>query len=349
MPWTKIRPDADEPDYGLDAAGHGRRLGHAAALREALALALTLDERVFVMGQGVDDPGGMFGATRGLHQQFGGERVFDTPLAETALTGVAVGAALAGMRPVYLHNRPDFLFLALDQLANHAAKWRFMFGGAAPSVPLVVWACIGRGWGSAAQHSQALQGIFQHIPGLKLVMPSTCHDAKGLLLAAIRDDNPVVVIDHRFNFRNKGPVPEGPYYVPLGQGVVRRPGRDVTVAGFSHLVNDAFVAAEELAREEGIEAEVVDLRTIRPLDEALLLASLARTGRLVAVDTGWKTGGVAAELAAVAVEKGFAHLRAPVARVTCPDLPTPAGYSLEAVYYVGKEQIKDAIRRLAAS
>lgn len=347
MPWSKIKPDMDEPDYGRDNGLDGRRITYAAATREALAQALSLDERVFVMGQGVDDPSGMFGASRGLHLEFGSERVFDTPLAETALTGVAVGAALAGMRPVYMHNRPDFLYLALDQLANHAAKWRFMFGGAAPSVPLVIWACIGRGWGSAAQHSQALQGIFQHIPGLKLVMPSTSHDAKGMMLAAIKDDNPVVIIDHRFNFKNKGIVLEDPYLVPLGKGIVRRPGRDVTVAAFSHLVADAYLAAEELAREDGIEVEVIDPRSISPLDEELILGSLARTGRLVVADTGWKTGGVTAEVAALAAEKGFASLKAPVARVACPDLPTPAGYTLEAAYYVGKDHIKDAVRRVA--
>jgi pyruvate dehydrogenase E1 component beta subunit len=346
MPWSRIKPELNEPDYRGETDLAGRRVSYADAIREALAQALALDERVFVMGQGVDDPSGMFGASRDLHREFGRERVFDTPLAETALAGVAVGAALAGMRPVYMHNRPDFLYLALDQLANHAAKWRFMFGGAAPAVPLVIWACIGRGWGSAAQHSQALQGIFQHIPGLKLVMPATCYDAKGLMLTAIRDNNPVVVIDHRFNFKNKGIVPEAPYLVPLGKGIVIRPGRDVTAVAFSHLTADAFQAAEELALEDGIETEVIDPRSIRPFDEELLLGSLARTGRLVVADTGWKTGGVTAEVAALAAEKGFASLKAPVFRVACPDLPTPAGYSLEAAYYVGKNAIKDAIRRV---
>lgn len=347
MPWSKIKPDSSEPDYGRDIDSSHRRITYAAAIREALAQALAMDGRVFVMGQGVDDPSGMFGATRGLHHEFGPSRVFDTPLSETALTGVAVGAALAGMRPVYMHNRPDFLFLAMDQLANHAAKWRFMFGGAGPGVPLVIWACIGRGWGSAAQHSQALQGVFQHIPGLRLAMPATCHDAKGIMFAAIKDNNPVVVIDHRLNFKAIGPVPEEPYLVPLGKGVIRRPGRDVTVAAFSHLVHDAYLAAEELAREDGIEAEVIDPRTIRPLDEELLLGSLARTGRLVVADTGWKTGGVTAEIAALAAEKGFEALKAPVARVACPDLPTPAGYTLEAAYYIGKNHIKEAVRRVA--
>ena len=293
------------------------------------------------MGQGVDDPSGMFGATRGLHLKFGSERVFDTPLAETALSGVAVGAALAGMRPVYFHNRPDFLLLAMDQLVNHAAKWHYMFGGAS-CVPLVFWACVGRGWGSAAQHSQALQGLFNHVPGLKLIMPATCFDAKGLMLSAIKDNNPVLIIEHRMNFKQRGLVPEEPYAVPIGKGVIRRKGRDCTVVAVSHLVADAYAAAQELA-EQGIEAEVLDPRTLRPLDEELILESVARTGRLVVTDTGWKTGGVAAEIAAMVAEKGFHSLKAPVVRVCNPDLPTPSGYTLEQAYYIGKDDIKAGI------
>jgi len=293
------------------------------------------------MGQGVDDPSGMFGATRDLHLRFGSKRVFDTPLAETALSGVAVGAALGGMRPVYFHNRPDFLLLAMDQLVNHAAKWHYMFGGAT-RVPLVFWACIGRGWGSAAQHSQALQGLFMHVPGLKLIMPATCYDAKGLMLAAIKDNNPVLILDHRMNFRQRGLVPQEPYTLPLGKGVIRRSGRDVTVVATSHLVSDAYAAAQELA-SEGIEAEVLDPRTLRPLDEELILSSVARTGRLVVADTGWKTGGVTAEISALVAEKGFSSLKAPIVRVANPDLPTPSGYTLEQAYYIGKDDIKAGI------
>ena len=344
MPWSRIIPDANEPEFhgGSSGAGPGRRINYAEAVREALAQAMAMDPNVFVMGQGVDDPSGMFGATRGLHKDFGPERAFDTPLSETALAGVAVGAALGGMRPVYCHNRPDFLYLALDQIANHAAKWRFMFGGKL-CVPLVIWACIGRGWGSAAQHSQALQGLFMHIPGLKLVMPATCFDAKGLMVSAIKDNNPVVIIEHRFNFKHQGVVPETLYTVPLGKGVVRRPGRDVTVVAVSHLVHDAFQAAEELAAEQGIDVEVIDPRTLRPLDEKLILDSVAKTGRLVVTDTGWKTGGVTAEIAAMVAEKGFSSLKCPVKRVACPDLPTPSADRLEQAYYIGKPEIKAAI------
>jgi len=187
-----------------------------------------------------------------------------------------------------------------------------------------------------------LQGLFMHIPGLKLIMPATCFDAKGLLLAAIKDNNPVLILEHRFNFKQKGIVPEEMYTVPIGKGIIRKQGKDVTVVATSHLVIDAFLAAQDLA-EKGIDAEVIDPRTLRPLDESLILESVRKTGRLVIADTGWKTGGVTAEISALAVEKAFPFLKAPVARVTCPDLPTPAGYSLEQAYYITKEDIKNAI------
>ena len=285
-PWLSTVPESDEPDFYREPPDSSRRLSYAEAVREAIEQALEMDPSVFVMGQGVDDPGGMFGTTLDLHKRYGSERVFDTPLSENGLMGAAIGAAIGGMRPVYFHNRPDFLLLAMDQIVNHASKWHFMFGGAV-SVPMVVWACIGRGWGSAAQHSQALQGLFMHIPGLKLVMPSTCYDAKGLLLSAIADDNPVIIIEHRFNFKHKGYVPKYLYRVPLGKGVVRKPGEDVTVVAISYMVTEAYRAADKLAKE-GIRAEVIDLRTLRPLDEEVILHSVAKTGRLIVADTGWR-------------------------------------------------------------
>jgi pyruvate dehydrogenase E1 component beta subunit len=297
------------------------------------------------MGQDVDAPTAMFGSTRDLHEQFGPDRCWDTPLAETALMGIAVGAALGGRRPVYFHNRPDFLLLACDQLINHASKWYYMFGGQV-NVPLVVWACIGRGWGSAAQHSQALQGLFMHVPGLKLIMPSFAADAKGLLSAAIADPNPVLILEHRFNFKNKGRVPEEMYRVPIGKGIVRREGAHVSIITISHMVHDALQAAESLS-DQGIDAEVVDLRTLRPLDEEIILATAAKTGRVVLVDCGWRTCGITSEVAALLAEKGLEHLKAPVRRVTCPDLPTPAGYTLEAAFYPGVEQIVAASMEVA--
>ncbi|MEW6658111.1 MAG: alpha-ketoacid dehydrogenase subunit beta [Thermodesulfobacteriota bacterium] len=344
MPWSKVKPEYDEPDFYQQSEENLRRVTYPQAIREALDQALALDDNVFVMGQGVDDPSGMFGATVDLHKKYGSQRVFDTPLAENGLTGIAIGAALGGMRPVYFHNRPDFLLLTMDQLVNHASKWSYMFGGAV-NVPLVVWACIGRGWGSAAQHSQALQGLFMHVPGLKLVMPSTCYDAKGLMLAAIADGNPVIILEHRFNFKHKGFVPENLYQVPFGKGIVRKEGKDVTLVAISHMATEAFKAAEELAKE-GIDAEMIDLRTLRPLDEEIILTSVAKTGRLVIADTGWKTGGVTGEIAALVAEKGFPSLKAPVRRVGSPDVPTPAGYTLERAFYMGMPEILQAAREL---
>ncbi len=344
MPWSKIGSELDEPNYYSNRNEQGRRLSYPEAIREALDQALGIDPRVFVMGQGVDDPAGMFGTTLNLHKKYGNKRAFDTPLSENGLMGFAVGAAIGGMRPVYFHNRPDFLLLAMDQLVNHASKWFYMFGGAV-NVPLVIWACIGRGWGSGAQHSQSLQGLFMHIPGLKLIMPSTCHEAKGLMLSAIADDNPVLIIEHRLNFRHKGFVPEAPYRLPIGKGVIRRQGKDITIVSISYMVTESCRAAEILA-EEGIEAEVIDLRTLRPLDEEIILASVAKTGFVLVVDTGWKTGGVTAEISALIAEKGFASLKAPIRRVASPDVPTPAGYTLEEAFYPGSKEIIGAAREI---
>ncbi len=338
MDWSKTLVK-EEIDFEADK--EGRKLSYAAAIREALELALTNDERVFVMGQGVDDPVGMFGITKDLHKKYGEERVFDTPLSENGLTGVAIGAALAGMRPVYMHNRPDFLLLAMDQIVNHAAKWNYMFGGCTRGVPLVIWACVGRGWGGAAQHTQTLQGLFMHVPGLRLVMPTTPYDAKGLLITSIADNNPVIILEHRWLFKQTGHVPEGMYSIPFGRGVVRRKGNDVTIVAISHMVIEALGAARELERM-GIDAEVIDPRTLKPLDEALILESVKKTGRLVVADTGWKTGGVGAEITAMVAEKGFEDLKAPARRVASLDIPTPASSVLEAKFYANKTDVVNA-------
>ena len=342
MPWTKfLDGNQDFPSKSQEASEGLRIISHAEAIREALDQALSLDERVFIMGQGVDDPGGLFGATLNLHKKHGSNRVFDTPLSENALTGVAIGSALAGMRPFYCHNRPDFLLIAMDQIVNHASKWNYMFGGTT-KMPLVIWAVTARGWGSGAQHSQALQGLFMHIPGLKLVMPSTPYDAKGLIIASIADDNPVIILEHRWLFKQKGYVPEEPYSVPLGKGVIRRQGTDVTIVAVSHMTVEAMRAAEKLA-STGVSAEVIDLRTLKPLDEEIILNSIQKTGRLVIADTGWKTGGVSAEITAVVAEKGFDSSKKPVKRVACKDVPTPASYVLEEEFYPDSDDIVSAV------
>lgn len=342
MPWDEGLVNSlvyDRPD-----PAEGRVVGYAVAINEALTLALENDPGVFVLGQGVDDPSAMFGTTRGLQQRFGAARVFDTPLSEEGMMGVATGAAMHGMRPVYMHNRPDFILLAFNQLVTHAAKFHFMDNGQT-TVPLVVWAAIGRGWGSGAQHSQAIQGLLLGVPGLKIVMPSTPYDAKGLLLSAILDNNPVCFFEHRWLMKKDGIVPEGFYRVPIGKGIYRRRGEDVTIAGASHAIELGMQAAALLAAE-GISAEVIDLRTIKPMDEAIVLESLRKTGRIVAVDTAWMKGGVCAEIGCLAAEKGFRDLKAPVARVGLPDVPTPAGYTLEQCYYPDAARIAAAARAL---
>ena len=331
--------------YESPGQGAGRVLSYTQAINEALATALAMDPTVFVLGQGVDDPSAMFGTTKGLFEKFGRDRVFDTPVSEEAMMGVCTGAAMNGMRPVYMHNRPDFILLAFNQLVTHAAKYHFMDNGQT-TVPMVVWAAIGRGWGSGAQHSQAIQGMLLGVPGLKIVMPGTPYDAKGLLLAAIADNNPVLVFEHRWLMKKDGIVPEEPYRIPLGKGIHRRRGADVTIVGASHTLELALQAANKLAAE-GIDAEVIDLRTIKPLDEQIIAESLAKTGKLLVVDTAWSMGGVCAEIGCLAAEKWFRDLKAPVRRIGLPDIPTPAGYTLEQFYYPDVGRIAQAIRELS--
>jgi len=301
------------------------------------------DERVFLIGQGVTSPWYVGTTTVGLIERFPG-RVIDTPVSENGITGVAVGAALAGMRPILVHPRMDFMYYAMDQIANHAANWYYMFGGQI-SVPLTIWGIINRGGEQAAQHSQALQAMFTHIPGLKVVMPSTPYDAKGLLVASIEDDNPVVYIDERWLYEFVGEVPEEIYSVPIGKGIVRKKGKEVTVVATSYMVHEAMKAAESLG-EEGIDAEVIDLRSLKPLDEELLFSSVKKTGRLVIADGGWKMCGIAAEISALVSENIFEYLKAPIMRVSLPDTPAPASSVLEKVYYKKAEDIVSTVKKL---
>ena len=321
-----------------------REIKYFEAINEALRHAMEQDDRVFLMGLGVDDPKGIFGSTLGLWQQFGRERVFDMPIAENGMTGIAIGAALAGMRPVMSHQRMDFMLYCMDQLINHAAKWRYMSGGLL-HVPLTVRTIIGRGWGQGAQHAQSLQAIFAHVPGLKVVMPASPYDVKGLLLASIADDNPVIFIEHRRLYDLTGPVPEEPYTVPLGKGVIRRDGKDVTIVATSYMVPEAEQAADALAAE-GIEVELIDPRTLNPLDEALIINSVNKTGRLVVADNDWKTAGFGAEIAARVAYAAFASLKAPIVRVAFPDVPTPTTIALEQAFYPGPEDIVAAVKEV---
>jgi acetoin:2,6-dichlorophenolindophenol oxidoreductase subunit beta len=332
--------------YDAPSPHEGRVISYPKAVNEALDLALQEDPAVLVMGQGVDDPSAMFGTTRGLKEKHGATRVFDTPVAEESMTGISAGAAMNGMRPVYMHNRPDFILLAFNQLVNHASKYHYMDNGKTV-VPMVVWAAIGRGWGSGAQHSQALQGLLLGVPGLKIVMPSTPHDAKGLLISAIADNNPVMVFEHRWLMKKDGVVPEGRYAVPLGKGIYRRRGSQVTIVGASHAIELAQQAANQLATD-GIDCEVIDLRTVKPLDHAIIEESVRKTGRLLVVDTSWMMGGVCAEIGCLAAERWFHLLRGPVRRIGLPDVPAPAGYALEQFYYPGVPKISAVLREMCA-
>ena len=343
MPWAEKLITSKSND--TQAPEEGRVLSYMDALHEALSLALELDPKVLILGQGVNDPKGMFGVTTGLHEKFGKDRVFDTPLSEEGMTGICTGASMNGLRPVYMHNRPDFLLLAFNQIVGHASKIHYMDNGET-NVPLVIWSAIGRGWGSGSQHSQAIQGLLLGVPGLKIVMPSTPHDAKGLMLSAIADNNPVLIFEHRWSMRNKGVVPEGAYKISLGKGIYRRKGNDLTIVGTSHILALAIKAVDEL---EGITADVIDLRTIKPLDEKIIIDSLQKTGRILIVDTGWEIGGVCAEIGCMVAEKGFSFLKGPVRRLGLSDIPSPAGFTLEQYYYPDVKKITHVIKDMVAS
>ena len=305
-----------------------RELTYAEALREALRQKMTSDDRVFVIGEDVGVYGGAFAVTAGLFDEFGGSRIIDTPISEAAITGACVGAALTGMRPVGEIQFMDFVTLSMEQLVLQAAKIRFMFGGKA-TVPMVLRMPGGSGTGAAAQHSQSLENWFVHVPGLKVVMPSTPYDAKGLLIAAIEDDNPVIFVEHKLLYRTKGHVPEEMYRVPLSQTNVVRQGRDLTVVATSIMVPRALEAAEKLAAE-GIELEIIDPRTLNPLDERPIVESVAKTGKALIVHEAVKTGGFGGELVARIVEsEAFDYLDAPIRRLAGLDIPIPYNRELE--------------------
>jgi len=327
-----------------DRAGT-RELTYAEAIREALAQAMEADSRVFLFGEDVGVYGGAFGVSGDLVHRFGKERVIDTPISELGLAGAAVGAALTGMRPVLEIQFSDFVTLAMEQVVNQAAKIRFMFGGKA-SVPLVIRLPGGSGTGAAAQHSQSLEAWFAHVPGLKVVQPSTPHDAKGLLLAAIDDPNPVLMFEHKLLYKTRGHVPADPYRVPIGKAEVRRAGRDVTIVAASIMALRALAAAERLAGE-GIEAEVVDLRSLRPIDLPTIAQSVMRTHRLLVVYEGVKTMGIGAEIAAqVAESEAFDFLDAPIARLGGAETPIPYNPTLERAAVPQEDDIVAAARRL---
>lgn len=327
-------------------ASHGaRELSYAEALREAMDLALARDERVFLVGEDVGIYGGAFGVTDGLFQKYGPERVIDTPISEAGIAGVATGAALTGMRPIAEIQFMDFITLSMEQLVLQAAKLRFMLGGKV-SVPFVLRTPAGAGTGAAAQHSQSLENWFVHVPGLKVVMPSSPADAKGLLLASIEDPNPVIFVEHKLLYRVRGPVPEGYYITPLSKTQVKREGRDLTIVATSLMVVRALEAAGILAKE-GIEIEVIDPSTLKPLDAEPILASVRKTGRVLIVHEAVKTGGFGGELAALIAESdAFDYLDAPIRRLAGLDMPVPYNRDLERLMVPQVDGIVEAARRL---
>jgi pyruvate/2-oxoglutarate/acetoin dehydrogenase E1 component len=321
-----------------------RKLSYRDAIKDALREEMRRDERVFLLGEDIAEFGGSYKVTEGLLAEFGAARVRNTPISEAAIVGAALGAALMGLRPVAEIMYIDFMGLAMDQLVNQAAKVKYMFGGKA-RVPMVVRTQGGGGRSSGAQHAQSLEAWFVHVPGLKVVMPSTPADARGLLLSAIRDDNPVVFIEHKLLYPVEGEVPDGDGAIPLGLADVKRPGRDVTIVATSRMVHVALAAADRLATD-GIEAEVVDPRTLAPLDEATILASVRRTHRLVVAQEAVARCSVASEIAAVVTEQAFDDLDAPITRVAALPAPLPFAPALEQHVLPGEDRIVAAVRGL---
>ena len=307
-----------------------RILSYTAALHEAIAQEMARDPSVILLGQGIDDFKGMYGTTTDLQQKFGPDRVFDTPLSEEGMTGVAVGASLAGLRPIHSHIRMDFILLAMNQILNIAAKGRYMYGGQV-SVPLVIRTVIGRSWGQGAQHSQGLHGLFMHVPGLRVLAPTTPYDAKGSLIQSIRDDNPVIFVEHRMLHFQKGHVPEEVYTVPFGKARVLVPGSDITLVGISHMAVECMRAQVAL-QEGGIQAEVIDPVSLSPLDLGTIISSVRKTGRLLVVDSAWTFCGASGEIV-TGVAEGLGSLTFRFHRMGFAPVPCPTTKALENLFY----------------
>lgn len=327
-----------------------RQLKYNQAINEALELSLSTDERVYVMGLGVPDPKGVFGTTKNLQEKFGAQRVMDMPCAENGMTGIAIGSALTGMRPVMVHQRLDFALLALEQIVNQAANWNYMYGGKGcdSGVPLVIRLIVGRGWGQGPQHSQSLHSWFAHIPGLKVVMPATAYDAKGLLISSIEDNNPVIFIEHRWLHETTAIVPEEKYTVPIGEARVAREGEDITIVALSYMVLEALKAAE-LLQDSGISAEVIDLRSLRPLDETTIFKSIKKTGRLLLADNSWSSCSISSEIIARVCESCFSDLKSSPKRLCLPDCPSPSSPALSQYYYKRHTDIFDLVLKIIGS
>jgi pyruvate dehydrogenase E1 component beta subunit len=319
-----------------------RILTYGDAINEGHRFALRNDPTCFVIGQGVNNPWFVGRTTTGLMDEFGPTRIMDAPVSEAAMTGACIGAAMAGMKPIVFHPRMDFMYLTLDQVVNHCASWNYMFNGKV-NVPVVIRGIVNRGGEQGAQHSQSPFGIYANIPGLKVVTPSTPADAKGLLLAAANDPNPVIYIDDRWLYEEEGEVPEGYYETPIGKAIVLREGSDVTVVAASFMVKEAMKAAEELA-DLGISCEVIDLRSLKPVDMDTVVKSVSKTGRAVVSIAEWAFASVTDSVAKGIYQECFGKLKAPVKTVTLPDCPVPASKSLEEAYYIYAKDVVKAVK-----
>lgn len=321
-----------------------RQITYSQAIKEAITQCMEKDKRVFIIGEGVPDPKGIFGTTLGLQEKFGSHRVMDMPVSENAITGACLGAALRGLRPIMTHQRVDFSLYAFDQIVNAVSKWYYMFGGKTP-VPLVIRMIIGRGWGQGSQHSQSLQSLYAHIPGLKVVMPSTPYDAKGMLIAAVEDNNPVIFLEHRWLHNISDSVPKRYYKAPIKGPTLIREGCDVTLVTVSYMTVEGLRAIDVL-KKEGIETELIDLRVLRPLNLDLIFKSVKKTGRLVVADTGWKTLSIASEIITRVCESAFNCLKVKPVRIALPDISTPTSWTIAEKYYPTAVEIIESVMRM---
>lgn len=343
MPWTKLVADQVTKGLPPETQINGKRvLSYKEAITEAIDQAMRLDPTVIILGQGVDRPGFVYDTTAGLSRRYGKDRVIETPIAEAAMTGVTLGAALTGLRPVLVHMRNDFLLVSMDQILNHIGHWQRLFGS---PVSLVIRMVVARGWGSGAQHAQSLHALFAGVDGLTVLVPATPFDVKGLFLSAVASPKPVLFFEHRWLYGEKGFVPEEPYLLPMGAAALRAEGKDLTVVAISFANRDVATALDQVA-SEGIATDWIDLRTVNPLDMDTIYHSVRKTGRLLVVENGPVNCGIGGEIAARVSENCWSFLRAPVLRIGWPGTTVPAGTKLEELFYPGPVDVQRAIMRL---
>ncbi len=321
-----------------------RIISYANAINEAIDQSMELDKNLICFGLGTTDPKGIFGTTLGLEKKYGSERVFDMPTSENGMTGIAIGASLNGTKSIMTHQRLDFFLLAMDQLINSAAKWHYMFGSQC-SIPITIRLILGRGWGQGPTHSQNLHAWFNHIPGLKVVMPASPLDAKGLLIESILDPNPVIFLEHRWLHNTKGNVPSNPYRVPIGKAKLLQKGNDISIISMSYLNIEALYAADYL-KNKNISCDIIDVRSISPLDWQFIFDSVKKTGRILVIDSGFKNGSVAGEIITEITTKLFGQLKSPPIRLAMPDVPEPTSFGLTKGFYIRSKDIAQQCLKL---